>query len=67
MLTHLHLAGYLSRAQAFVWGTCSDCKQQYPTDFTVEEVLRQKLGDLQVLFIVLHLFFSFVSNLTSMP
>ena len=46
MLTQLLLAGKLQDAVGIVIAVCIDCDRDDPPSFTVEEVLRDRLGDL---------------------
>lgn len=46
MLTQLLLAGKLQDAAGIVFDVCADCDRDDPPDFTVEEVLRERLGAL---------------------
>lgn len=48
MLTHLLLAGKLQDAAGIVFDVCADCDTEAtPPSFTVEEVLRNRLGGLE--------------------
>jgi len=46
MLTQLLLAGKLQAAAGIVVAVCADCDRDDPPSFTVEEVLRERLGNL---------------------
>lgn len=46
MLTQLSLAGKLQDAAGIVVALCTDCDQEDPPDFTLDEVLRDRLGSL---------------------
>lgn len=48
MLTQLHLAGKLQATAGIVFDVCADCdSEDDETSFTVEEVLRDRLGNLR--------------------
>lgn len=46
MLTQLLLAGKLQDAAGIIIAVCANCDMDDPTDFTLEEVLRDRLGGL---------------------
>lgn len=46
MLTQLLLAGKLQETAGIVIAVCADCDQDDPPNFTLEEVLRERLGEL---------------------
>ena len=48
LLTQLLLAGKLQKAAGIVFGVCSGCEGEKEQDFTLEEVLRDRLGGLTV-------------------
>lgn len=50
MLTHLKLAGLLSRINGFIWGQCSDCEPDSSGygSLTIEEVIEDHIGPLKI-------------------
>ncbi|MEM5497735.1 LD-carboxypeptidase [Paraglaciecola mesophila] len=48
MLTHLKLAGRLDKVAGIVFGKCTDCEPSSGPSFSVEHVLKDRLGDLSV-------------------
>lgn len=48
MLTHLKLAGRLDKVAGIVFGKCTDCEPGSGPSFSVEHVLKDRLGDLKV-------------------
>ncbi|MBJ2136465.1 LD-carboxypeptidase [Paraglaciecola chathamensis] len=48
MLTHLKLAGRLDKVAGIVFGKCTDCEPSSGPSFSVEHVLKDRLGDLKV-------------------
>jgi len=48
MLTHLWLAGRLDKLAGVVFGKCSDCEASEAPSLSVEQVLRDRLGSLNI-------------------
>lgn len=48
MLTHLILAGRLDKVAGVVFGKCTDCEASSPPSFSIEHVLKDRLGALDV-------------------
>jgi muramoyltetrapeptide carboxypeptidase len=48
MLTHLILAGRLDKVAGVVFGKCTDCDPSSPPSFSIEHVLKDRLGALGV-------------------
>lgn len=48
MLTHLTLAGRLDKVAGVVFGKCTDCEASSPPSFSIEHVLKDRLGALGV-------------------
>jgi muramoyltetrapeptide carboxypeptidase len=48
MLTHLRLAGRLNKLAGVVFGKCTDCEASGPASLSVEQVLKDRLGDLGI-------------------
>jgi muramoyltetrapeptide carboxypeptidase len=48
MLTHLTLAGRLDKVAGVVFGKCTDCDATSPPSFSIEHVLKDRLGSLGV-------------------
>lgn len=67
MLTHLLLAGKLQAAAGIVFDVCADCdKEARPPSFTVEEVLRDRLGGLRKP-VLHHLHFGHTADKATLP
>jgi muramoyltetrapeptide carboxypeptidase len=67
MLTHLRLAGKLQDAAGIVFAVCADCEiEDDPPNFTLQEVLQDRLGDLgkPVLY---HLYFGHTADKATLP
>lgn len=67
MLTHLLLAGKLQAAAGIVFDVCADCDiEAKPPSFTVEEVLRDRLGGLKKP-VLYHLHFGHTADKATLP
>lgn len=67
MLTHLLLAGKLQAAAGIVFDVCADCDiEARPPSFTVEEVLRDRLGGLKKP-VLYHLHFGHTADKATLP
>ncbi|SMC89610.1 S66 peptidase family protein [Sporomusa malonica] len=67
MLTQLLLAGKLQAAAGIVFDVCTDCElEAKPPSFTVEEVLRDRLGDLNKP-VLINLYFGHTADKATLP
>lgn len=48
MLTHLRLAGRLNKLAAVVFGKCTECTASSPPSLSLEQVLKDRFGDLNI-------------------
>lgn len=48
MLTHLKIAGRLNQLAGIVFGKCTDCEAKSPPSLSIEQVLKDRLGDLGI-------------------
>ncbi len=48
MLTHLRLAGRLNKLTGIVFGKCTECEASSPPSLSMEQVLKDRLGDLGI-------------------
>lgn len=48
MLTHLRLAGRLNKLAAVVFGKCTECTASSPPSLSLEQVLNDRFGDLNI-------------------
>ncbi|WP_378956218.1 LD-carboxypeptidase [Pelosinus sp. sgz500959] len=66
MLTQLSLAGKLQDAAGIVVAVCSDCDEDDPPSFTLEEVLRDRLGKLNKP-VLYNLYFGHTTEKATLP
>ncbi|MDH5434444.1 MAG: LD-carboxypeptidase [Gammaproteobacteria bacterium] len=48
MLTHLKIAGRLNQLSGIVFGKCTDCRAKSGPSLSMEQVLKDRLGDLDI-------------------
>lgn len=66
MLTQLLLAGKLQEAAGIVIAVCADCDNDDPSSFTLEEVLRDRLGGLNKP-VLYNLYFGHTADKVTLP